>query len=269
MQTIMSEPSLMVNIDQRGIASVTLNRPDKHNAFDDKVIAELSACFDQLRQHKSVRAMILAGAGKNFCAGADLAWMQRMADYSYEENLADANALAEMLFKLYSLPFPTIAQVTGSAFGGGVGLVAACNMAIGTKLCKFCLSEVKLGLIPATISPYLVEAIGARQAKRYFMTAEVMSARRARRLGLLNETVVEEELESTTEQVISALLKNGPVAVGQAKILVEDVQYRVNNELLRQMTSERIADIRTSAEGQEGLQAFLQKRSPAWRRDEE
>ncbi|GAC35425.1 enoyl-CoA hydratase/isomerase family protein [Paraglaciecola polaris] len=251
-------------IDERGVATVTLNRPEVHNAFDDILIADLTRVFTQLGNNQTVRAVILAATGKSFCAGADLNWMKRMASYSYEQNLNDANNLAKMLYTLNTLPKPTIARVQGAAFGGAVGLVACCDMAVGSKLSKFCLSEVKLGLIPATISPYVIQAIGERNARRYFTTAEVFSSRRARRIGLLSEAVTEEELDVTIEGLLEHILKNGPCAVSAAKKLVFDVANRIPDEALRHTTSELIANTRVSAEGQEGLSAFLQKRRPNW-----
>jgi methylglutaconyl-CoA hydratase len=251
-------------VDERGVATVTLNRPEVHNAFDDVLINSLTQTFTRLGADDSIRAVILASKGKSFCAGADLNWMKRMAGYSYEQNLNDANALANMLHTLNTLPKPTIARVQGAAFGGAVGLVACCDMAIGSKMSKFCLSEVKLGLIPATISPYVIQAIGERNARRYFTTAEVFSSRRARRIGLLSESVTEEELDSTIESLLEHILKNGPNAVTAAKQLIADVANRVPDDALRNMTSERIANTRVSSEGQEGLGAFLQKRRPNW-----
>ncbi|UAA40253.1 enoyl-CoA hydratase/isomerase family protein [Paraneptunicella aestuarii] len=259
----MSE-SVLLSVDERGVATVTLNKPEKHNAFDDVLIAELTETFKKVGSDDSIRAMILASNGKSFCAGADLNWMRRMAEYGYEENLKDANALADMLWELNFMPKPTIARVQGAAFGGAVGLIACCDVAIGSKMSKFCLSEVKLGLIPATISPYVVEAIGARIARRYFTSAEVFSARRARRIGLLSEAVTEEELDSTIDDILGNILKNGPAAVAQAKQLVFDVAHRPIDKALAEETSKRIANIRVSEEGQEGLHAFLQKRSPNW-----
>lgn len=261
--------ALLYTLDARGVATLTLNRPDKHNAFDDALIAELTAQFRRIASDSSVRVLVLTANGKNFCAGADLGWMQRMAGYSEAENLRDANALAEMLFALNTLPQPTIAKVRGAAFGGAVGLVACCDMAVATKLSQFCLSEVKLGLIPATISPYVIAAIGERQARRYFLTAERFTARRARRLGLLNETVTEEDLDKTVEGLINALLQNSPAAMHGAKQLIANVANRPVNDELLAYTSEQIAAIRVSAEGQEGLNAFLQKRLPAWRVESE
>lgn len=250
--------------DERGVATVTLNRPEKHNAFDDRLIKTLTELFTRIGQDDSVRAMVLAANGRNFCAGADISWMQRMANYSFEENMQDANALARMLQVLDTMPKPTIARVQGAAYGGAVGLIACCDMAIGSKLSKFCLSEVRLGLIPATISPYVIDAIGARLARRYFTTAEVFSARRARRLGLLSEAVTEEELDDTIEGLLRNILRNSPVAVAAAKQLVFDVADQPAEEELLEKTSLRIATIRVSKEGQEGLKAFLEKRSPSW-----
>ncbi|MCC2615842.1 enoyl-CoA hydratase/isomerase family protein [Aestuariibacter halophilus] len=258
------QDAVLYTVDANGVATVTLNRPDKHNAFDDQLIARLTQLFQQAGQDPAVRLLILQANGRSFCAGADLNWMKRMANYSYEENLHDANALATMLHTLYSLPKPTIAKVQGAAFGGAVGLVACCDIAIASKLSKFCLSEVKLGLIPATISPYVVKALGARVAKRYFMTAEVFSSRRARRLGLISESVTEEELQPTVDALVEQLLSNGPQAVAAAKQLVFDVENQPLDEELLEKTSLRIATIRVSEEGQEGLNAFLQKRPAAW-----
>ena len=251
-------------VDERGVAYVTLTRPEKHNAFDDEMIAGLTRYFRKAGDDNNVRVLVLQAEGKSFSAGGDLRWMQRMAEYSYEENHADAMGLATMLHTLNTLPKPTIARVQGAAFGGAVGLIACCDMAVGSKLSKFCLSEVEIGLIPATISPYVIEAMGPRVCRRYFQTAEVFSARRARRLGLLSETVTEEELDSTVNDLISQLLTNGPVAVGQAKALIRDVAYRPVDDSPMQETSKMIANIRVSEEGQEGLHAFLEKRPAKW-----
>lgn len=258
------DSGVLLDIDQRGVATVTLNRPDIHNAFDAQLIRALSEVFAQLAKNDKVRVVILAARGKSFSAGADLNWMQAMVNYSYQENLADAQALAEMLFLLNNLNKPTIARVQGAAFGGAIGLIACCDMAIASKLSKFCLSEVKIGLIPATISPYVIDAIGARAARRYFCTAEVFSARRARRLGLISEAVTEEELDSSIETLVEHILRNSPQAVSAAKQLVFKVQNRVIDPTLIDMTCQEIASIRVSAEGQEGLQAFLHKRPANW-----
>lgn len=264
-KNIMSQSdNVLFTIDDRGVATVTLNQPDIHNAFDDKLIIKLTDIFTDISANDKIRVMVLAAAGKSFSAGANLNWMQKMATYSYEQNLADANSLAKMFSVLNSINKPTIARVQGAAFGGAVGLIACCDIAIGSKLSKFCLSEVKLGLIPATISPYVIDAIGARVARRYFATAEVFSARRARRLGLLSEDVVEEELDSTIDTLIAHILKNSPAAVSAAKQLVFDVQNEAISAELIAKTSEKIANIRVSVEGQEGLNAFLQKRPANW-----
>lgn len=256
---------VLYTLDNRGVVTITLNRPEKHNAFDDHIIAKLTELFNRAARDTNARVVVLQASGKSFCAGADLNWMKRMANYSYEQNVADANALATMLHTLYTLPKPTIAKVQGAAFGGAVGLIACCDIAISSRLSKFCLSEVKLGLIPATISPYVIDAMGDRVARRYFMTAEVFSARRARRLGLISEAVTEEELESSVEQLVTQILSNGPVAVAAAKQLVFDVKDEPLGEELIEKTSLRIATTRVSKEGQEGLSAFLEKRAPAWR----
>ncbi|MCB4436544.1 enoyl-CoA hydratase/isomerase family protein [Alteromonas sp. McT4-15] len=258
------EQAVTYVVDERDVAIVTLNRPEKHNAFDDEMIAELTRLFKQAGEDTRVRALVLQAKGKSFSAGADLNWMKKMASYTQAQNESDAMGLATMLQTLYTLPKPTIARVQGAAFGGAVGLIACCDIAIGSKLSKFCLSEVKIGLIPATISPYVVEAMGARVCRRYFQTAEVFSARRARRLGLLSESVTEDELDSTIDGIISGIVKNGPHAVAQSKALVQWVASQPINDALLGETSKLIAQVRTSEEGQEGLGAFLEKRSAAW-----
>ncbi|MCW8090592.1 enoyl-CoA hydratase/isomerase family protein [Alteromonas sp. ASW11-130] len=259
-----TEQSILYRVDDRGVAFITLNKPAKHNAFDDQMISLLTESFKRAGDDDTVRAIVLEAKGKSFSAGADLSWMQRMASYSHAENEKDAMALATMLQTLYTLPKTTIARVQGAAFGGAVGLVACCDVAIGSKLSKFCLSEVKIGLIPATISPYVIEAMGERICRRYFQTAEVFSAQRARRLGLLSESVTEEELDVTIDQIIDQVVKNGPNAVAQAKRLVREVAYQPITPELMQQTSKMIADIRVSDEGQEGLHAFLEKRPAKW-----
>lgn len=260
----MTNRAVQLAIDNGGVARVTLNRPDKHNAFDDAIIAELTEVFSSLANNNAVRAMVLAANGKSFSAGADLGWMQRMANYSYEENLRDAQGLAEMLKCLDTLPFTTIARVQGAAFGGAVGLVSCCDLAIGTPRASFSLSEVKIGLVPATISPYVVAAIGRRAARRYFQTAERFKADAALQLGLLSAVVEENALDSEIDAMIDTVLANSPQAVRLAKQLVVDVADRPVTEQLIQETCELIASIRVSEEGQEGLTAFLDKREPAW-----
>jgi methylglutaconyl-CoA hydratase len=255
---------VLFNVDRYGVATVTLNNPDKHNSFDDKIIAQLTIIFMEIAERNDINVMILASTGKSFSAGADLGWMKRMASYSYEENLSDANALAQMLSALNFLPQTTIAQIQGAAFGGAVGLASCCDIVIASNKASFCLSEVKLGLIPATISPYVVNAIGQKASRRYFQTAERFFADKAQQLGLVDEIVSVEELEDTVNNMVITVLKNGPQAVRQAKQLALDVAYQeINHELLN-ITSERIASIRVSDEGQEGLTAFFEKRPASW-----
>ncbi|RDV27463.1 enoyl-CoA hydratase/isomerase family protein [Alteromonas aestuariivivens] len=256
--------TLLYVVDKRGIASITLNRPHKHNAFDDTMIKELTDCFNRAAQDDAVRALILQASGNTFCAGADLHWMQRMANYTEEQNRQDALALSGMLQTLYTLPKPTIARVQGAAFGGAVGLIACCDIAVGSLLSKFCFSEARVGLIPATISPYVIKAIGERECRRYFQTAEVFSARRAKRFGLLSEAVTEEELGRCIENLLGHILANGPVAVRESKLLVQQVSGQPINRGLMDTTSQMIARIRVSNEGQEGLHAFFEKRPAQW-----
>lgn len=260
----MSEPSVLLSNDQRGVATLTLNRAQQHNAFDDVLIAELTAKFEQLANDDSIKVVVLTAIGKSFSAGADLNWMKRMADYDYDENLRDAQALATMLRTLNTLPKPTIARVQGAAFGGGVGLVSCCDIAVASERASFSLSEVKLGLVPATISPYVISAIGERAARRFFLTAERFNADTALRIGLLSACVDETELDSYIEQLIDTLLLNAPQAVSSAKQLVADVAKHVVDDKLVDQTSELIARIRCSDEAKEGLNAFIQKRSPNW-----
>ncbi|MDO6427276.1 enoyl-CoA hydratase/isomerase family protein [Thalassotalea sp. 1_MG-2023] len=260
------ENSVLFDVDIYGVATVTLNNPDKHNAFDDKIIDTLKRLFIDIAKRNDIRIMILAANGKNFSAGADLAWMKRMANYSYEENVSDANNLAQMLYALNFLPQTTIAKVQGAAFGGAVGLASCCDIVIASDRASFCLSEVKLGLIPATISPYVVAAIGQKAARRYFQTAERFYADKANQLGLVDEVVTLEALDNAVNEMVSTLLANGPEAVQQAKQLALDVAYQdIDNKLLG-ITSERIAAIRVSKQGQEGLNAFFEKRQPQWQK---
>ncbi len=246
------------------VATVTLNRPEIHNAFDETLIASLTATFVSLDDNPDVRVVVLAGAGKSFCAGADLNWMKRMAAFGPEENLADAHALATMLRSLYALSKPTIARVTGAAYGGGVGLVAACDIALAVPEATFALSEAKLGLIPATIGPYVMEAIGARQARRYFLTAERFGAEDALRIGLLHEVVAREQIDSRIGALIKTLEAAGPAAQLECKALIRGVAHRPIDEDVIAGTAEHIAAVRASAEGREGVAAFLGKRSPSW-----
>jgi methylglutaconyl-CoA hydratase len=257
--------ALLEHIDPRGVATLTLNRPDRHNAFDDALIAELTAALNRLRGRSDVRVVVLASTGRSFSAGADLDWMRRMAGYSEEANLADAASLAAMLHTLDRLPKPTIALVQGPAYGGGVGLAACCDTVIAAERATFCLSEVKLGLTPATISPYVINAIGARWARRYFLSAEVLSAARAQAIGLVHEVVADSALDETKEGSVKALLQGAPGAQADAKDLVFLAEGRPVDAALGEETGRRIAARRSSAEGQEGLSAFLGKRAPAWK----
>ncbi|MBB4286793.1 enoyl-CoA hydratase/isomerase family protein [Roseospira goensis] len=249
--------------DGRGVATVTLTRPALHNAFDDALIDRLTRTFTDLGADDAVRVVVLAAEGKSFSAGADLNWMRRMAGYTRDENVADARALATMLEAIDRCPKPVIALVQGAAFGGGVGLVAACDIAIGTADATFALSEVKLGIIPAVISPYVLAAIGPRAARRYMLTGERFDAEEAHRLGLLHEVVGREELTGAAEVMIAALLKAGPQAQAAVKDLIRAVAFRAPDGVMDE-TAGRIATIRASAEGQEGLGAFLEKRTPGW-----
>ena len=248
-----------------GVATVTLDNPDKHNAFDDKIIAELTQAFVNVDKDSSARVMVLASNGRNFSAGGDLNWMKRMASYSHEENMQDARALANLLKVLNCMSKPTIARIQGAAFGGAVGLVSCCDIAIATERASFSLSEVKIGLMPATISPYVVAAMGQRASRRYFATAERFSADEALRLGLVSQVVAEEgALDAAVASLVGRLLANSPAAMAASKQLVFEVAGQVIDEALIDMTCQRIADIRVSPEGQEGLSAFLEKRSPNW-----
>jgi len=249
---------------QGGVARVTLNRPELRNAFDDALIGELRRAFADIEKDRSVRVMVLAGNGPAFCAGADLNWMKRMAGYGYDENLADARALAEMLAALDRLPKPTIARVHGPVFAGGTGLVAACDIAVGTPEAKFCLSEAKLGLSPATISPYVMRAMGERNARRYFLTAEVFDAEEALRVGMLSSLVPASSLDSAVDDLVKHLLAGGPEAHAKIKALIRAVAGRRPDDALAAETAQRIAEIRGSPEGKEGIAAFLEKRKASW-----
>ncbi|MBI1942515.1 MAG: enoyl-CoA hydratase/isomerase family protein [Betaproteobacteria bacterium] len=250
-----------------GVAVVTLNRAEVRNAFDDLLISNLSKILSELEQDGTVRAVVLAGAGSAFCAGADLNWMKRMAGYGYEQNLADARALARMLKSLDRLPKPTVARVHGPAYAGGVGLVAACDIAIGAPEAEFCLTEVKLGLSPATISPYVVRAMGERAARRYFLTAERFGADEAHRLGLLAKVSAPGKLDADLEEILQHLVQGGPEAHRKIKDLIGAVSRGgpIADGLIDD-TAKRIAEIRVSPEGKEGIASFLEKRKPAWLR---
>ena len=247
---------VITQIDSRGIARVILNNPDKHNAFDDQMIIKLTEAFEAVATNSDVRIMLLQSEGKSFSAGADLGWMKRMARYSYQQNLGDAHALAAMLKALHQMPIPTIARVQGAAFGGALGLISCCDIAVASSKASFALSEVKIGLVPSTISPYVIAAIGERHAKRYFMTAERFDANTAERF-----------LDDKVEHRITMILSNGPEAVVAAKQLAFAISGKAIDSSLIEHTCEVIAGIRVSAEGQEGLNAFLDKRKPHWLKD--
>ena len=257
----------MLKLDTAGgVARLTLDRPEIRNAFDDALIAELTQALRGLDADDKVRAVVLAGNGPAFCAGADLNWMKRMAGYTYEQNLADARALATMLKTLDRMSKPTIARVHGPAFAGGVGLVAACDIAIGTPEARFCLSEAKLGLSPATISPYVVRAMGERMARRYFLTAEVFDANEAHRIGLLSMVSPSEKLDGEIDEILKHLVKGGPQALSKIKDLIRAVSSGSLDDSVIEDTAQRIAEIRVSPEGREGIASFLDKRKPAWKR---
>ena len=247
-----------------GVALVTLARPEVHNAFDETLIAELTQALVALERDAAVRAVVLLAAGKSFCAGADLNWMKRMAGFGEKENLVDAMALATLLKTLSCLAKPTIARVHGAAYGGGVGLVACCDIVVATPTAIFSLSEAKLGLIPATIGPYVVEAIGARAARRYFLTAERFDAADAYRLGLVHDIVLPDALDERIDELLAALMTAGPHAQAEAKALIRAIAGRPIDDRLSADTAARIARIRKSAEAREGVAAFLAKRPAAW-----
>ncbi|GAA0740035.1 enoyl-CoA hydratase/isomerase family protein [Ideonella azotifigens] len=246
------------------VAEVWLNRPDVRNAFNDEVIAALTATFRGLAQDGALRVVVLAGHGKAFCAGADLNWMRAMADYSWTQNRDDAQALADMLWTLNQCPVPVVGRVHGDCYAGGVGLAALCDVLVAVDSVNFCLSEGRLGLMPATIAPYVIAAMGQRAAQRYFTTAERFSAAEAQRIGLVHELCSAEQLDERVAAIVQALVANSPAAVRSCKRLVQDLAGQPNTPALREDTARRIADIRGSDEGKEGVSAFLQKRPPGW-----
>ena len=263
----MSE-SVLCEVDPRGVATITLNRPEKRNAFDDTLIARLTDTLLDLRARDDVRVIILTGAGSAFSAGADLNWMRSMADYSEEDNVEDALRLAELMSVLNHLTLPTVARVNGHVFGGGLGLVACCDIAVADREALFALSEVRLGLVPAVISPYVIAAMGTRNARRFFLTGEPMSARKARRVGLIHEIAKPSRLDKAVEHQVGMLLAGGPLAIRESKELIAMVAGSTESaaEVITRRTAEIIAQLRVSDEGQEGLSAFLEKRPPDWSR---
>jgi methylglutaconyl-CoA hydratase len=248
------------------VATITLNRPEIHNAFNEDTIAELTALFEKVSTDESVRVVVLRGNGKSFCAGGDLNWMRRVAEYSHDENVTDAMQLGKLLRLINALPKPTIALVHGNAFGGGVGLTACCDIAVAEEGAQFSLSEVRIGLIPSVIAPYVLAAIGERQARRYFMTAERFSAATARDIGLAHEVCPIGGLDAAAGKIIAALMEGAPGAQAKGKRLILDIVNRPIDDAMMTLTSERIAEARASAEGKDGLSAFLTKMEPQWRK---
>ncbi len=261
----MTTDHVLLSIDEQGVATLCLNRPEVHNAFDDSIIESMIQHLEAVATNPEVRVLVLRSNGKNFSAGADLAWMKRMAKNTHAENLKDAGRLAKLMELLNNLNKPTIGLVQGAAYGGAVGLAACCDMVVASSDAQFCLSEVKIGLIPAVISPYVVRAIGERQSRRYFLTAEAFSADLAKTYGLVHEVVATSELlGDACSRLINTMRKNSPQGMAAAKDLIFAVSSKVIDQTVIQDTAKRIADIRVSEEGQEGLSAFLEKRKPNW-----
>ena len=245
------------------VARITLNRPKVHNAFNEAMVAELQRAFADASQEKGIRVVVITGKGRSFCAGADLNWMRRVKDYSFQDNLQESKQLAELMYTIYSLPLPTIARVNGAAIGGGAGLVAACDLVIAAQTAKFSLSEVKLGLVPAVISPYVLRRVGESACREFFLTGERLTAEKAMRFGLVNEVVPPERLDRAVEERVSQLLTSGPRALHTCKEILRQVPGMSFQEA-KAYTAEIIASLRISQEGQEGMSAFLEKRKPNW-----
>jgi methylglutaconyl-CoA hydratase len=253
-----------ISLEREGrVFWVRFNRTEVHNAFNATMIEELNSLFDDLKTDKSVRVVVLTGRGKSFCAGADLNWMREIVHYSYEQNLKESMNIADLLYKIYSLPKPTVAMVNGAAIGGGTGLLSACDMVIASDKAQFGLSEVKIGLVPAAISPYVVRKIGEKNAREYFLTGRRISAGTAKEIGLINEVASPERLESQVRELIDLLLSSGPEAIASCKKLLLEVT-RLSPEDAKEFTARMIANLRISEEGQEGMAAFLEKRKPKW-----
>ena len=257
-------PTLEINRRSAHVAEIWLNRPDVRNAFNEHVIAELGAAFATLGDEPQLRAIVLGGRGKAFCAGADLGWMREMAGYTWERNRSDAQALADMLWLIYRCPVPVVGRIHADCYAGGVGLAAVCDVLVAADGANFCLSEARLGLLPATISPYVIRAMGEQAARRYFVTAERFSAAQAHAMGFVHEVCAAEALDATVDEIVAALVANGPMALRACKTLVQDMAGQPITAALRGETARRIADIRASDEGREGVQSFLNKRKPAW-----
>ena len=262
-ETKISEP-VLTTIDDRGVATITIDRQERHNAFDNHLICRLTNCLKDCASDRDVRVVVLTGTGKSFSSGADLQWMRSMANYTHQENREDATRLAGMMAALAALPQPTVARINGAAFGGGVGLICCCDLAIASNRAKFALPEVRLGLAPAVISPYVIAAIGVRQCQRYFQTGEIINADQAVRLGLIHETIEHEYLDSAVERQIQLLLKGGPNAQAANKRLIAKAKGQKCDDAMSSYTADLIAGLRVSPEGQEGISAFLEKRQPAF-----
>ena len=260
----MTTPTLEIVHRSPHVAEVWLNRPDVRNAFNSAVIAELAAAFTTLGADTTLRAIVLGGRGKAFCAGADLSWMREMAGFDWERNRADAQALADMLWAIYRCPVPVVGRVHGDCYAGGVGLAAVCDVLVAADGVNFCLSEARLGLLPGTISPYVIRAIGEQASRRYFVTAERFSAAQAAAMGFVHEVCAPDALDAKVDEIVATLVANGPMALRACKALVQDMAARPIDAALREETARRIADIRASDEGREGVQSFLNKRPPAW-----
>lgn len=266
MTTVNTTEQVLCQISEQGVATITLNRPEVHNAFDDKLIADILAVLDAVNANAQVRVVVLRSNGKSFSAGADLGWMKRMAQYSFEDNFKDAGELARLMHTLNNLNKPTIALVQGAAYGGAVGLAACCDICIATDKARFCLSEVKIGLSPAVISPFVVAAMGERAARRYFLTAEVFDGAQAVEMGLAHQLVAHEQLDQAADEMVQKLLANSPQSVRRTKELIARVAKGPIDQEMIEYTQRLIAEIRVSEEGQEGLGAFFEKRAPSWQR---
>ena len=260
--------TLDIRRPSRFVAEVWLNRPDVRNAFNEGVIAELHAAFTGFAADAELRAIVLGGHGKAFCAGADLAWMRAMAGFDWARNRSDAQALADMLWAVYRCPVPIVGRVHGDCYAGGVGLAAVCDVLVAAEGVNFCLSEARLGLLPGTISPYVIRAMGEQAARRYFVTAERFSAAQAQAMGFVHELCSADALDATIDAIVATLVANGPMAARACKTLVQDMAGQPITDALRGETARRIADIRASDEGREGVQSFLNKRKPAWLMDQ-
>lgn len=250
-------------IPEEGVVRLFFNRPEVHNAFNSAMIGELDDAIEKIKADDSIRVVVFSGKGKSFCAGADINWMQEIIHYSYEQNLEESLQLAELLHKIFILSKPTVAMVNGTAIGGGNGFLSACDMAIASEEAKFGLSEVKIGLVPAAISLYVIKKIGESKAREYFLTGRRMSAQKALEIGLINQVVAPGELENTVEDIVQLLLTSGPEALASCKELITKVPH-MSFEEAKEFTARMIADLRVSDEGQEGMAAYLEKRKPAW-----